>query len=530
MLAHPDDGGRFWSFTDKVELKIDLFITNASSVAPDGVSKPVMLVNGAFPAPPIIANWGDYLNITIHNQLEDNGTSFHWHGVRQLNSNDQDGANGVTECPIPPGHSRTYSFRALQYGTSWYHSHFSVQYGNGIAGAIQINGPAAANYDIDLGPYVVTDWYHDTADRLQLKADQATGPPPPSDNILFNGSNINPTGKGGAYNRVVLTPGKKHLLRIINTSVENHFTLSLVGHNFTVIAADLVPVQPTVKSQLFLGIGQRYDVVIDASQPVANYWFNATLGGGGLCGVSNNPFPAAIFSYQGTPQNGLPTNPGTRITADCHDETGFVPIVSRSADPSTFTTNEKELVVNLTTAVTSSGTVFRWLVNGSSIDVMWEKPILQYIAEKNFSFPRQANVVELTAKSGWAFVVIDNAAGLPHPIHLHGHDFLLLGASDTGPFNPSADKAKLNFSNPVRRDVAMLPAGWLAIAFQINNPGAWIMHCHIAWHVSQGLSVQFLELRDQIPTAMHLDQIQPNCDAWRAYVPKAHYQKIDSGL
>jgi hypothetical protein len=56
------------------------------------------------------------------------------------------------------------------------------------------------------------------------------------------------------------------------------------------------------------------------------------------------------------------------------------------------------------------------------------------------------------------------------------------------------------------------------------------MHCHIAWHVSQGLSVQFLELKDQIPTAMHLDQIQPTCNQWRAYQPTAKYQKNDSGL
>jgi FtsP/CotA-like multicopper oxidase with cupredoxin domain len=260
---------------------------------------------------------------------------------------------------------------------------------------------------------MITDWYHQTADVLQLKAEQATGPPPPSDNVLFNGTNINPTGSGGpgAYNKVTLTPGKKHLLRLINPSVENHFTVSLVGHSFTVIAADLVPVKPVVKSQLFLAIGQRYDVIIDASQPVGNYWFNATLGGGGSCGASNNLFPAAIFSYQGAP-NSLPTNRGTPITADCHDTTGFTPIISRSADPSTFAANEKELSVSLTTAVTNRGTIFSWQVNGSSIDVQWEKPILQYIAEKNYTFPRAANVVEITATSGWTYVVIDNVAGL----------------------------------------------------------------------------------------------------------------------
>jgi FtsP/CotA-like multicopper oxidase with cupredoxin domain len=86
----------------------------------------------------------------------------------------------------------------------------------------------------------------------------------------------------------------------------------------------------------------------------------------------------------------------------------------------------------------------------------------------------------------WSYWIIqkDTAQGtppIPHPIHLHGHDFYLLGASaaNAGQFT-TADIAGLNFENPTRRDVAMLPpGGWLVIAFQTNNPGAWLMHCHI---------------------------------------------------
>ena len=52
-----------------------------------------------------------------------------------------------------------------------YHSHFSAQYGNGIVGTIQINGPASADYDIDLGTYPISDWYHKTADLLALRVD-----------------------------------------------------------------------------------------------------------------------------------------------------------------------------------------------------------------------------------------------------------------------------------------------------------------------------------------------------------------------
>lgn len=53
--------------------------------------------------------------------IEGNSTGIHWHGMHQLNSNNQDGANGVTECPIAPGSSRSYTFRAVNYGSSWFH-------------------------------------------------------------------------------------------------------------------------------------------------------------------------------------------------------------------------------------------------------------------------------------------------------------------------------------------------------------------------------------------------------------------------
>ena len=84
--------------------------------------------------------------------------------------------------------------------------------------------------------------------------------------------------------------------------------------------------------------------------------------------------------------------------------------------------------------------------------------------------------------------------------------------------------------NPTRRDVAVLPGGWLVIAFRVDNPGAWLLHCHIAWHVSQGLSVQFLELADQIPGAYDLGGLAPVCEAWKGYETSAAYGKLDSGL
>ncbi|TEA13776.1 Laccase [Colletotrichum sidae] len=509
----------------------DFTITNVTDFAADGISKPAMLINGQFPGPTIEADWGDWVEINVHNQLADNG---------QRNSNDQDGANGVTECPIAPGHSKTYKFQMIQYGTSWYHSHFSSQYGNGVVGAIKINGPASADYDIDLGPYTVSDWYYDTADRLERQAELvANGPPPDSDNVLFNGTNVNAQG-GGQYSKTKLTPGKKHLLRLINPSVDNTFTVSLVGHSFTVIATDLVPVTPVVKDSLFISVGQRYDVIIEADKDVSNYWFNATLASSGLCGTSNAKFPASIFTYEGAADE-LPTEQGVVPAADCVDTTGFSPVLARHAPEAEFTPNKNILDVSLEQPEIRGEKIYRWRVNGSSMDVQWDKPTLQYIAEGNDSWPHQANVVDLSGADVWTWWVIENTGALPHPIHLHGHDFLLLGIGDgkfsnssstngTGPYS-SVKYPSLNFANPTRRDVAQLPGnGWMVIAFRTDNPGAWLMHCHIAWHVSMGLSVQFIERKDEITSALKLETLDQTCQTWKDYAHTAFYPKYDSGL
>ncbi|KAI8235613.1 Laccase [Colletotrichum sp. SAR 10_96] len=524
--------------------EFDLYITNHTDFSPDGVFKTTMLINGQFPGPTIEADWGDFVKITVHNQLENNGTSIHWHGMHQRNTNDQDGANGVTECPIAPGQKKTYSYQMIQYGTSWYHSHFSSQYGNGVVGTIQINGPASADYDIDLGPYAISDWYHDTADNLERRAELAgllAGPPPDSQNVLFNGKGVNAVG-GGEYQKTKLTPGKKHRLRLINTSVDNTFTVSLAGHSFTVIATDLVPVKPVVKDSLFLSVGQRYDVIIEANQEVENYWFNATLSATGLCGTSEVALPASIFTYEGAADE-LPTQPGYPIEAGCADTVGFEPIVTRLPPSSEFTPHKNILDVNLTTPEVYGQPVFRWTVNGHSMDIEWDKPTLTYVAEKNYTFMERANVVELDSKDKWTWWVIQNDHLLPHPIHLHGHDFLLLGIGDgsfldsnppvtngTGPY-ATTTHPNLNFHNPIRRDVAVLPAsGWMVIAFKTDNPGAWLMHCHIAWHVSMGLSVQFLERKDEIAHTMQLEELQPTCKGWKDYYPTSFYPKHDSGL
>jgi hypothetical protein len=107
--------------------KYTLDITT-KTLYPDGCENTEGKVfNASYPGPWIEACWGDDIEVTVRNHLPCNGTTIHWHGLRQLNNVENDGVNAVTQCPIAPGDSYTYKFQARQYGTSWYHSHYSLQ-------------------------------------------------------------------------------------------------------------------------------------------------------------------------------------------------------------------------------------------------------------------------------------------------------------------------------------------------------------------------------------------------------------------
>jgi FtsP/CotA-like multicopper oxidase with cupredoxin domain len=124
-------------------------------LAPDGIERVVLTVNGTVPGPTIEANWGDDIVVHVTNNLANNGSGIHWHGIRQNWTNPADGPVSITQCPVAvsltpeifmygtdemkPGDNMTYSFKATQYGTSWYHSHFELQAWDGIFGIHSIS-------------------------------------------------------------------------------------------------------------------------------------------------------------------------------------------------------------------------------------------------------------------------------------------------------------------------------------------------------------------------------------------------------
>jgi FtsP/CotA-like multicopper oxidase with cupredoxin domain len=164
-----------------------------------------------------------------------------------------DGVPSVTQCPTAPGESITYTWRATQYGSTWYHSHFALQAWEGVLGGIIINGPATANYENDMGVLFLNDWTHQTADAVYTRAE--TSGPPTLDNGLLNGTNV--YGDLGSRFNMTVTEGESHRIRLVNGAIDTHFKFMIDDHNLTVIAMDLVPIVPYTTTYLSIGMGQR---------------------------------------------------------------------------------------------------------------------------------------------------------------------------------------------------------------------------------------------------------------------------------
>ncbi len=314
--------------------------------------------------------------VTVQNNLTVQGAGIHFHGVRQFNSNQNDGVTAITQCPIAPGDSITYTWIATQYGTSWYHSHYATQAWDGVFGPIQINGPASAPYDIDLGPLTLSDWTHKTTDEFHLLASQSGSTP--MDNGLINGTNMFGNTQG-QYQNITFTPNKLHRIRLISTAMDTFFHVSLDSHEMTVIAADFVPITPFkvgVGETLRIGMGQRYDVVINATADTTGaYWFHAYFGN---CGFSENSIAdrvRAIVRYSPIATLVPPapvSDPSARQNRRCNDMElkRLEPVLKL---PYGGRGSEENHTVSWAQSSAANGEV-RWVINQTEFLTNWSDP------------------------------------------------------------------------------------------------------------------------------------------------------------
>ena len=126
-----------------------------------------------------------------------------------------------------------------------------------------IHGPNSANYDIDLGPLLMSDWYHE--DAFSLLVQEYTGEHAAiPESIVMNGKGIfdcdpkkDPrcTGKKERH-ELVFQKGKKYKIGLINSGSLLTLKFWIDGHKFTVIQNDFVAIEPFETDVIILGIGK----------------------------------------------------------------------------------------------------------------------------------------------------------------------------------------------------------------------------------------------------------------------------------
>ena len=472
--------------------------------SPDGQPKKMLVVNQQFPGPLLEANTGDRLVISVRNGLDD-FTSLHWHGIHQRGTPWMDGPTGITQCPIPPGETMVYDFNVTaQSGDFWYHSHYGVQYNNGCWGALIIHNPSDGFTNDEDRVIMVSDHYHEDADSLvqkYLNGDcwkprSKAGLEPPPVNGLINGQG---KFKSRGSNYIELAePNKTYRLRLMNTGAYVSHSFSIDNHLLTLIEADGLPIEPVIVKNICVSVGQRYSVIIETDQKPGKYKMRSKMNTqcafgvyGGNVSADSDPVVYGSLDY------------GLEDLGNDWDEpkTCFDPevgkLISRDLPvaPAVLTSDFHNVTFSfvqsgLHNRIVMGSTSWVPLANTTTLLQTYEAPDLNAL-----EFPASQYVVTIPTARNVQLVII-NESDDPHPFHLHGFSFWVV-ASDIGIYDPN--RTLLNLTHAVQRDtVTIKPKGFVVIRWIADNPGLWSLHCHISWHMSAGLLMQFAVMPSEI--------------------------------
>lgn len=285
---------------------------NQGTVNVTGKSVQRITVNGKFIAPLLEFEEGDEAVIHVHNQLKDQDTSLHWHGL--LLPGLMDGVPGFNGFKgIKPNGSFEYRFKVRQNGTYWYHAHSKGQEQDGLYGPLVIypkgKQPVAAHEKAERDYVVMLSDFHETeSDKImanlkksaeyyqnqretvgdvwkQFKQQglKATW----QDRSMWNQMRMLKTDLSDVTGYTFLvngqTPqqnwtgafktGEKIRLRFINASAMSFFDVRIPNLKMTVVSADGQPVKPIPVDEFRIGTAETYDVLVEPKQ--AHYQIEA---------------------------------------------------------------------------------------------------------------------------------------------------------------------------------------------------------------------------------------------------------------
>ncbi len=414
------------------------------------VTTPIWGFDGAVPGPVLRLRRAETLDLRLVNGLTQS-TSVHWHGIRNVNA--MDGVPGLTQEPVPEGESFDYAFATPDAGTYWYHSHYNSvdQLTRGLYGALIVeeDEPPAAR-DI---PLILDDWLLQE-DGSFVEHQFTSMHPRTHGGGMGNWATLN----GDPNLKINVPPGEALRLRLINAANARVFPVGIGDVDATVIALDGQPCthHQVPEEGLRIGPGQRADLWVRFEGDVGderNLLFrhregDVVLGSFVLAGEP-------VTDTSDAPK--LPDNPLQKKLGMA--EAVELPIrMEGGAMGQMREAVYKGQKVDIRTLVREHG--LAWSFNG--VAGLPERPLGRVARGRTVSMP---------------FI---NDTRWPHTMHVHGHHFQLL-QKNGAPIN----------DGPWRDTVIVDPGDRIDVAFVADNPGKWLIHCHMAEHMAAGMETWF---------------------------------------
>ncbi len=399
--------------------------------------------DGLVPGPVLRARQGERLTRVFRNDLPQ-ASSVHWHGIRIENG--MDGVPGMTQAAVAPGEDFRYDFTLPDAGTYWYHPHNRTyeQMARGLYGALIVDEATGAP-EVDLDEVLLLDDWRLT-DDAQIAEGFGNLHDWAHSGRIGNWITIN--GDGG-WSREVARHARLRL-RLVNTANARIFSLEAQGLEGYVVALDGMPLDaPQPLEALTLAPAQRADVIVDVVAEAGEEAFLVSFERDGSYAIAAFPVVGVARPARLSAPDALPPNPvpplgplDTTARAVLRMEGGAMGGM-RGAMMGGQMTDMRDMA--------AAGKV--WALNGMAD--MGEAPLIQ------------ANLGETVR------IAMTNDTAWPHGMHLHGHHFRQIGADGS--------------LGPLRDTVLMDRAETVEIAFVADNPGDWLLHCHMLEHSAGGM-------------------------------------------
>ncbi|NNH65530.1 multicopper oxidase family protein [Rhizobium laguerreae] len=442
---------------DLNEYRIVAAPARARLAGPNRPETAVWAYDGTVPGPLVRLRQGEPARLLVENRL-DQETTVHWHGIRLPNA--MDGVPGLTQPPIKSGESFVYEFTPPDAGTFWYHPHANSleQLGRGLAGAVIVEEREPVAVDRDL-LWLLADW------RLKDTGEIAAGFGNRMEAAMSGRVGNTVTLNGQVSETEPVRAGERVRLRLVNGSLARIMALRFEGHSPVVVAIDGQPCDPHELdgSRILLGPAMRIDVVLDKQgEPGRRYDVTDDFYDGlsyRLTQLAYDQQPPLrerpLDASLDLPRNPLP-EPDFG-TSERHDLTlqGGMMGGGMMAGMGGMTGG------GMMQGMTGMGGGPAWAINGMSMTGDGHSGM-----EPALTFQRGRSVV----------LILRNQTAWWHPMHLHGHSMRVLSRN-------GAPVAHRQWQDTV----LMAPKDVVEVALVADNPGDWMLHCHVMDHQMTGM-------------------------------------------